>query len=404
MVTSNKIKAAQFVPCRNSAAMVSSSTLAAAKKAAELRSSGIQVIDLSVGEPDFDTPEFIKDLAIKALKQGYTKYTPSAGAETFRSNIARYFSENFDSDIRPTEVVAACGGKQALFNAICTLLDSGDECLIPSPYWVTFPEIVKFIGAKPIFIDTAQNDFLLTAEMVAAAATDKTRALIVNSPNNPSGRVISPEEFRRIVEVCAEREIFVIADECYLYFVYPPARVFSAASLEPELRQWVAIAGSFSKTFSMTGWRIGFTIACEAWSKEIAKLQSHSATHPTSFVQIACAEALCHTDEMRAALDSMLQEYLRRRDYFVPALKRINGFELIMPEGAFYAFVDVRQLLQGGFANSAAVADALLAEAHIVVTDGAGFGSDGFLRFSYAASMEKLEKAVSEMKRIFGVK
>ena len=196
----------------------------------------------------------------------------------------------------------SCGGKQALFNAACAILNEGDDCLIPKPYWVTFPEIITFTGANSVFIETEETDFILTAEQVKDAITDKTKLFIINSPSNPSGRVIPSDEMRKIIEVCAERNVYVLTDECYLFFVYEPAEVFTSAVLPEDLRKFVCVAGSFSKTYAMTGWRIGYTIANEEWTKAIVKLQSHSATHPTSFVQYACAQAMQRREESMSAV------------------------------------------------------------------------------------------------------
>ena len=385
----------------NVAAMQGSSTLIAAQKAADMRAEGIDVIDLSVGEPDFDTPEFIKRFAWEGLEKGLTKYTSTAGLAEFRNSIADFYSARFDAEIRPNEIAASCGGKQALFNAACTLLNRGDDVLIPRPYWVTFPAIASFCGANSVFIDTEETDFVLTADEVSAAITDKTKLLILNSPNNPTGRVIPSDDMRKIVEVCASRGVYVLTDECYLFFAYPPAEPFTSASLPAELRQYVCVAGSFSKTYAMTGWRIGYAIANPEWTRAMVKLQSHSATHPTSFVQYACAKALQDIEQTLDAVRVMTAEYERRKNWFVPALNEIDGFKCAMPEGAFYAFVDVRDMLGERFASSAEIAELLLKEAHIVVTDGGGFGADGFLRFSYATSMENLERAVSHMQDLF---
>jgi aspartate aminotransferase len=391
-----------FPVSKHVAAMQGSSTLIAAAAAADMRARGIDVIDLSVGEPDFDTPEFIKQYAWEGLQKGLTKYTATAGMADYRSAIVEFYASQFGADIKVAEVAASCGGKQALFNSACTLLNPGDDVLIPKPYWVTFPEIVTFCGANSVFIETEQTEFILTADQVAAAITDKTKLLIINSPSNPSGRVIPPDEMRRIVEVCAARGVYVLTDECYLFFAYSPAEPFSLASLPDDLREYVCVAGSFSKTYAMTGWRAGYTIANETWTKAMVKLQSHSATHPTSFVQYACAKALRNQGETMATVSAMTAEYERRRNWLIPALNEIEGFKCAMPEGAFYAFVDVRGLLSGEFRTSAEVADKLLRDAHIVVTDGAGFGADGFLRLSYATSMGNLERAVEKMRSIFG--
>lgn len=393
---------APFPVSENVAKMQGSSTLIAAQMANEMRASGVDVIDLSVGEPDFDTPDFIKQYAVEGLAKGLTRYTATAGTIEFRKAIVDFYAARFNAELKQNEIAASCGGKQALFNAACSLLNPGDDVLIPKPYWVTFPEIVTFCRANSVFIETEQTEFILTADQVASAITPKTKLLIINSPSNPSGRVVPPDEMRKIVEVCAARNVFVLTDECYLFFAYPPAVPFSLAALPPELRQFVCVAGSFSKTYAMTGWRIGYTVANPEWTAAIVKLQSHSATHPTSFVQYACAKALGDIEETINAVNAMTTEYERRRNWFVPALNEITGFKCAMPEGAFYAFVDVREMIGERFASSAAVADLLLKEAHIVVTDGAGFGADGFLRFSYATSMDDLERAVGEMKTLFG--
>lgn len=387
----------------NVARMHSSSTLKAAQTAANLRDEGHDVIDLTVGEPDFDTPEFIKRYAWEGLEIGLTKYTPSAGMKSFTQAVSEFYSEQFGARVSSAEVAAACGGKQALFNAACTLLNPGDDVLIPKPYWVTFPEIATFCRANSVFIETEETDFVLTADQVRDAITDKTRLLIINSPNNPTGRVIPASEMRKIVEVCAEREIYVLTDECYLFFAYPPGEVFTSAGLPTELRDFVCVGGSFSKTYAMTGWRIGYTIANEEWTRAMVKLQSHSATHPTSFVQYACARAMQNRQETVTAIDFMFREYERRRDWFIPALNTIDGFKCGMPEGAFYAFVDVREMLGGRFKSSSDVADEMLTKAHVVVTDGAGFGADGFLRLSYATSMENLRAAVDRVGNLMNV-
>lgn len=382
--------------------MKGSSTLIAAQAAAEMRARGIDVIDLSVGEPDFATPQFIRDFAAEGLDLGFTKYTSTAGLADFRVGIAKFYAQRFGAEIEPSNIAATCGGKQGLFNAASCILNPGDDVLIPKPYWVTFPEIATFCRANSVFIETEQTDFVLTAELVARSITDKTKLLIINSPNNPTGRIIPPEEIRKIVEVCAGRGIYVLTDECYLFFAYPPAAPFSSAALPADLREFVCVAGSFSKTYAMTGWRIGYTIANDDWTKAMVKLQSHSATHPTSFVQYACAKAVSEIGRSLDVVTEMTAEYERRKDYLVPELNRIRGFKCGMPEGAFYAFVDVRDLLSGEFACSADVAAKILHEAHIVVTDGVGFGADGFLRFSYATSMENLERAVSGLSSMFG--
>jgi aspartate aminotransferase len=382
--------------------MQGSPTLKAMKEASKLREKGVEVIDLTVGEPDFPTPDFIKEYATEGLQKGFTKYTPSEGLKIFTEAVAEFFQTQFKAKVSPSQVAATCGGKQAIFNAICSLVNPDDEVLIPKPYWVTFPEIVNFCGAKNVFIETETTDFVVTLDQIKNSVNNKTKLLILNSPNNPTGRVIPEKEIIKIIEFCAERNIYVIADECYLFFVYPPAKVFTCAILPKELRKFVCVAGSFSKTFSMTGWRIGFVIAHEDWIKAMTKLQSHSVTHPTSFVQYACAKAMQNAEMTMKEVRKMLAEYDRRRNWFIPKLQGIEQIKCNMPEGAFYAFIDVREMLgKNGFQSSEDVASFLLNEVHVAVTDGAGFGANGFLRLSYATSMENLQKAYEKIKDAF---
>ncbi|HVF68383.1 MAG TPA: pyridoxal phosphate-dependent aminotransferase [Pyrinomonadaceae bacterium] len=386
-----------FKPSPNVAAMQPSSTLAAMQAALALKATGADVVDLGPGEPDFDTPAHIKEAAAAAMRAGQTKYTPTAGTRKLQQAIAGYYEREFGARLDASEVMASAGGKQAIFNAVVTLCGPGDEVLIPKPYWVTFPEIVTFAGATPVFIDTEETGFCLTAEQVAAAVTPRTRLIIVNSPSNPSGRVIAPREFERIMEVLTERGVYTVSDECYLRFVYEPAEVFSAATLAPELRARLCIAGSFSKTYAMTGWRIGYSIAPAAWTREMNKVQSHSTSNPSSISQAAAAAAF---DSPQDCVRAMLAEYRRRRDWLIKALGDVPGFRCVEPEGAFYAFPDVRGCLGRELKTSADFADRLLREAQTVVTDGAGFGCEGYIRMSYATSMERLEEGVERIRRV----
>jgi aspartate aminotransferase len=269
--------------------------------------------------------------------------------------------------------------------------------LVAGPYWVSFPEMVTFAGATPVLIDTEETGFHLTAEQVARATTPRTKLIIINSPSNPAGRVIPSAEFRRILEVCAERNVYAISDECYLHFVYEPNRVFSVASLPPELRARVCIAGSFSKTYAMTGWRIGYAIAPPAWLAAMLKVQGHSTSNPNSVAQEAAVEALNASQD---CVGEMLAEYGRRRAWLTEALAGIPGFHCFEPEGAFYAFPDVRGCLRGAVRTSGAFAEKLIDDELTVVTDGAGFGAEGFIRISYATSMERLQEGVRRIRRV----
>ncbi|HEX8283042.1 MAG TPA: pyridoxal phosphate-dependent aminotransferase [Pyrinomonadaceae bacterium] len=381
----------------NVARMQPSSTLAAMQAAIALRAEGHDVVDFGPGEPDFDTPAHIKEAAAAAMRAGQTKYTPTGGTRKLQEAVAAYYEREFGARIDPGDVMATAGGKQAIFNAVVTLCGPGDEVLIPKPYWVTFPEIVTFAGATPVFIDTEETDFQLTAEQVSKAVTPRTRLIIVNSPSNPSGRVIAPREFEAIMRVLAERGVYAVSDECYLKFVYEPAEVFSAARLAPELRERLCIAGSFSKTYAMTGWRIGYSVANAAWTREMNKVQSHSTSNPSSISQAAAVAAF---ESPQTCVGEMLAEYRRRRDWLVAALCTVPGLSCAEPEGAFYAFPNVRGCFGGEIKTSADFADKLLREAHTVVTDGAGFGVDGYIRISYATSMERLEEGLTRIRRV----
>jgi len=385
-----------FSSSQNVARMQASATLAAAQAAEALRASGADVVDFGAGEPDFDTPPNIKRAAEEAIRAGRTKYTSTGGVRPLQAAIINFYKEQFGTEYAPNEVMATAGGKQAIFNAAVTLLNPGDEVLIPKPYWVTFPEVCVFAGANPVFIETEETDFLLTPEQFERAITPKTKMVILNSPSNPSGRVLPPETFRRIVEIATEHDIYIVSDECYLRFVYPPATVFSAASLPSELRARLCIAGSFSKTYAMTGWRMGYALAPAEWTKCMLKVQGHSTSNPTSIAQYAAIEALNGPQESVA---EMLAEYTNRRAWLLNELRQIPGLKCFEPEGAFYAFPDVRGCLQKDLKTSADFAQKLLEEEQTVVTDGTGFGTPGFVRMSYATSMAQLEEGVKRIKR-----
>jgi aspartate aminotransferase len=385
-----------FPVSENVSRMQSSSTLAAMQAAQALRAAGADVVDFGAGEPDFDTPANIKRAAEEAMLAGKTKYTSTGGIRELQDAIANFYRNRFGAEYATSEVMATSGGKQAIFNAVITLLNDGDEALIPKPYWVSFPEIVVFAGGKPVFIETEETDFLVTAEQVERAITPRTKLLILNSPCNPSGRVLAPSEFRRIMELAAQRDIYVVSDECYLRFVYPPADVFSAASLPAELRTKLCIAGSFSKTYAMTGWRMGYALGPAEWIKAMLKVQGHSTSNPTSIAQYAAIEALNGPQESVA---EMLAEYTSRRSWLLSALGEVPGLKCSEPEGAFYAFPDVRGCLKKVLQSSADFAQRLLEEEQTVVTDGTGFGTPGFVRISYATSMAQLEEGVKRIRR-----
>ena len=384
-----------------------SSTLAVMVEAEKYKARGVDVVDFGPGEPDFPTPDHIKRAAIRALEQNFTKYTPAGGVLPLRQAICEWHGAQLGTAYKSSECAVTVGGKHAIFNTVNVLVNSGDEVVIPIPCWVSFPDIVKYAGGKPVFIETRQHDgFCLHARDVEAALTPKTRMVIVNSPSNPTGAILPDEEFARIAGLCRSRGIWLLTDECYSHFLYGGRRPFSAASL-PDLKGTVIVCGSLSKTFAMTGWRIGFVLAPEPIARAVVKLQSQSTSNPTSIAQHAALEAV------RGPMDSvaaMLAEYERRRARVLSGLRAIPGLACTEPQGAFYAFPNVSacrtsdsecRASSNGKLDTAVVARRLLESAHVAVVPGEGFGAPGYFRLSYATSIERIEEGLRRLTEFF---
>jgi aspartate aminotransferase len=371
--------------------------LAAAEK---LRAQGVDLADFGPGEPDFPTPENIQNAAIRALHEGRTKYTPTAGIGPLRDAICKWHAKQFGSSYTVPECIVSVGGKHVLFNAFCSLLEKGDEVLIPAPYWVTYPDIVLFTGATPVPIMTDPSDgFRLRAERVAAAITPRTKMLIVNSPSNPSGAVVPRDEFEKIYEVCRANNVWLVTDECYSHFVYGNEKPYSLASV-PGSKPNIIVAGSLSKTFAMTGWRVGYALAPEPLVSAMIKLQSQSTSNVTSIAQYAALEAL--TGPMDT-VTAMLAEYSRRRDRIVSGLRAIPGVTCVEPGGAFYAFPNVSAHLGNGISDTTALSKVLLEKQHLVVVPGEAFGTPGYLRLSYATSIDRIEEGLRRLEKFFAM-
>jgi aspartate aminotransferase len=375
------------------AAISVSSTMKVMADADKLRREGVDVVDFSAGEPDFPTPDNIKQAAVRALEQNFTKYTPAGGtAETKQAVVDRHKTE-FGTDYKVSECIICVGGKHVLFNFTQSLVNPGDEVIIPVPYWVTYKDIVNYAGGKCVFVETDEKEgFNLTAAMVERNITPKTRIVIVNSPSNPSGAVMADAEFEKLYHITAKRGIFLLTDECYSHFLYDgkPYSVASIANSKPT----VLVAGTVSKTYAMTGWRIGYGLAPEPIIGAMLKLQSHSTSNPTSFAQKGAIEALRGPQD---SIPEMLAEYRRRRDFVIP-LRRIPGVECSMPAGAFYAYPNLRGALnRGGIKTPLEFADRLLKEASVAVVPGEAFGTDDHVRISYATSMHELERGLDRI-------
>ena len=374
-----------------------SSTAAVVQKAEKLRATGAKLVDFGAGEPDFPTPDHIKQAAVRALEENFTKYTPTGGTRDLREALIERHAKDFGSSYTLEECLATPGGKQAIFEAVMATINPGDEVILPVPYWVSFLDIINYAGGKAVFLDTHEaEDFAVRAEAVEKLITPRTRMIIINSPNNPTGAALSREEMERLLALAVRHKILLMSDECYCHFVYddPP---FSLGSSKD--RDHLLIVGSLSKTYAMTGWRVGFALGSAKLLSNMLKLQSHSTSNPTSIAQKAAVEALrASQDSVRA----MLAEYRRRRDRVVEGLRSIPRVTCTLPQGAFYAYPNISAYLSpDGLADTTVLAERLLDEAHVAVVPGPAFGTQQHVRLSYATSLDHIDEGIKRMKAFF---
>lgn len=377
-------------------AMQESPTLAVLNRATALIAQGVDVVDFGPGEPDFATPQKVGEAGKRAIDRGFTKYTNASGTKALREGIADRYNRRWGTRFRPEHVIAGSGGKQELFNLMLALIRPGDEVIIPSPYWVSFPDQVAFAGGTPVFAQTdPHNGFRPTLDDIRKVATDRTRGVILNSPCNPTGAVIREAELKGIVELCASRDAFLVYDETYELFVYEGNQHVSAAKWFEQYPETIVIVNSMSKTFAMTGWRLGYAVAHPDIITALGKIQSHSTSNPSTIAQMAAIEALNGTD---ADVKRMYDAYCERRAWLVPALEEIPGMCCAEPDGAFYVFPDVREYFgRRGIKDSQDFANYLLDEARVAVVPGGAFGADAFVRISYATSMERIREGVARI-------
>lgn len=373
-----------------------SPTLAVVQKATKLKASGIDVVDFGAGEPDFPTPENIKQAAIQAIDQNFTKYTPTGGIAELKQAIVERHAKDFGSNYKAEECLVTVGGKQAIFEAAAALLNYGDEVILPAPFWVSFLDIVNYSGGKVALLETRESEnFALRAQAVEKLITPKTRMLIVNSPSNPTGAVVPPQEMEKLLALAVKHNFLLMSDECYCHFLYDGRKPYSLGA--SRNRENLLIIGSLSKTYSMTGWRVGYALGASSLLGAMLKLQSHSTSNPTSIAQKAAVEALRGPQE---SVKTMLAEYARRRARIVAGLRSIPGVECVMPEGAFYVYPNVRQALEkAGMGNSTAFAERLLEEVHVALVPGPAFGTEEHVRISYATSQEQIDEGLKRLKQ-----
>ncbi|MBU1887820.1 MAG: pyridoxal phosphate-dependent aminotransferase [Candidatus Omnitrophica bacterium] len=376
--------------------VTASLTLAITAKAKKMRQEGIDVIDFGSGEPDFDTPDKIKDAAIKAIHNGLTKYTPASGTDALKKAICDKFQRDNNLSYKPSQIVVSCGAKHSIYNIIQAICDSGDEIIIPAPYWLSYPEMVNLAQGTPVFIDTDEKSgFKISADQLREAITKKTKALILNSPSNPTGSTYSIAELKDIAEEVVKNNILVISDEIYEKIIFDDMKYASIASINKKVFKNTIVVNGVSKSFAMTGWRIGYIASCaDEITTAIKNLQSHSTSNPASISQAAALEAMIGND---SSVRDMVKEFERRRDYIVRRVNSVNGLSCFKPEGAFYIFCKIEKKGLTGIKLS----ERLLEEALVAVIPGEPFGSSRHIRLSFATSMDNIRNGMDRIEGWF---
>jgi aspartate aminotransferase len=375
-----------------------SSTAAVLQKAEELKAGGAKLVDFGAGEPDFPTPDHIKRAAIRALEENFTKYTPTGGIRELKQALVERHAHDFGSNYTVEESLVTVGGKQAIFEAIVATLNDGDEVILPVPYWVSYLDIIHYAGGKAVLLPTRESEgFAVRSEAVEQLITPKTRLMVINSPNNPTGAVVPAEEMEKLLALAIRHRLLLLSDECYCQFLYDGVQPFSLGASKD--REHLLIVGSLSKTYAMTGWRVGFALGSAKLLANMVKLQSHSTSNATSIAQKAAVEALCGPQD---SVSTMLAEYRWRRDCVVKGLCAIPGIRCVLPRGAFYVYPNVGAYLnKNGLGDATALAEKLLEEAQVALVPGSAFGTEEHVRISYATSREQIEEGVRRLAAFF---
>lgn len=377
-----------------------SKTLAIKARAEKMRKEGIYIIDLGAGEPDFDTPENIKEAGIKAIRDGFTKYTPPGGTIEMKRAVCEKLLRDNSLSYKESEVIVSCGAKHSLYNIALALFEEGDEVIIPSPYWVTYPEQIRLVNATPVFLDTKEDtDFNILPEALEEKITKRTKAVIVNTPSNPTGAIYDRKTLEWIAQIALKYDLLLISDECYEQIIYDGNVHYSLAGIDPEIRDKTLTVNAVSKTYSMTGWRIGYVAGPEHVIKAINSIQSHTTSNPVSISQKAAIEALKGD---QSEIKKMVEAFQKRRDYIHGRLEKIKGISCFRPKGAFYCFPNCSGLFGTKFSNPTEITEFILAHARVAVVSGDSFGSNSHIRISYATSIELIKEAMDLMEKALG--